>query len=149
MKELMFSRQFLKGHPRAGQATYFIVKICKCLSVLGYDIPDQVGVLIEKHHTIRSGNRFKPGDRINFKIWSGMPRRSKKITFVKSVEIKKTWDIEFDENGVIAINGTYIKLSTYKDLAKNDGLSESDFYAWFNELPFKGQIICWDERISY
>jgi hypothetical protein len=100
-----------------------------------------------KYHTIRAGNRWKVGETFSARIWSGKPYRSKQVEFAQ-LPIKKIWNIEFDENGVIAIDGFY----TDKDyeIAMNDGLAEDDFYSWFPMgKPFKGQIICWNENVNY
>lgn len=165
MKELMFSRQFQKGHPKAGQPTYFVEKICNSLLMQGYSIYTDntpVDFLMSlstvlfraKNHTIRAGNRFKAGDRANFKVWSGIPYRSKKIIFAVGIKIKKTWDFEMDFDGVYAINGKYIDNDLYPVLSQNDGLTEEDMFFWFmpnynKPKEFKGQIICWDEKINY
>lgn len=166
-KYIMFSRVFPKGHPQEGKETNFIQKIWVAISVPlpcsvhADKLNDEMWKLFRncmlwrpKYHTIRKGNRFKPGDKFSPRIWSGKPYASKQIIIADDIEVKKTWDIEIDENGVIAINGHYIEEDTYDRLALNDGLLYEDFLAWFipdfnKPKPFKGQIICWNERVNY
>lgn len=147
MKVITFSKEFPKGHWRQGEPTWFVEKINYGLKHL-----EQTGIQAPlwtppKYHTIRAGSRWKAGETFSARVWSDKPYRSKQIEFAE-LTIKKIWDIEFDENGVIAINGFY----TDKDyeIAMNDGLAEDDFYSWFPMgKPFKGQIICWNENIDY
>jgi hypothetical protein len=167
-KVIMFSRIFPKGHPKEGQSTDFIQKIWISINVpLPCSIhADQLnGEMTKlflhsykpKHHTIRKGNRFRVGDKFSPRIWSGKPYLSKQIIIADDIEVKKTWNIEIDENGIISINGKYIhedftdimKFDSWDRLALNDGLSTDDFICWFDKLPFKGQIICWNENVVY
>lgn len=119
----------------------------------------------EKHHTIRAGKRWKIGDKFSPRVWSDKPYASKQIQFYHPIEIKKLWNFELDFNGVPIINGVYwfdehtkdVGKYIYADLAKNDGLSEEDFYYWFGMHPkknkddksFDGQILCWNEKVNY
>lgn len=150
MKELMFSRHFLKNHPRVGESTLFMEKICRNLYEQGYPVflytEDSYGD--SKRHTIRKGNRFNPGDHVNFKVWTGLPYRSKKLTFAIGVEIKKTWPFELTKEDFI-LNGKVLHLKELTMVAMNDGLTCEDFECWFNSKPFTGQVICWDEKIDY
>lgn len=107
-----------------------------------------------KYHTIRAGNRWKVGDTFSPRIWSDKPYQSKQIVFAPPIEIKKVWDFEMDECGVFAVGGFYLDNDKYEELAKNDGLTEADTFKWFmpnydKPKPFKGQIICWNEKIEY
>ena len=65
MKVITLSKQFLKGHPRAGQPTGFREKFLKG----------------EKVHTIRKNERgyFKDGDDLSVRAWSGAAYRSKQV----------------------------------------------------------------------
>lgn len=181
MKILTFSRQFPKGHPKAGKPTYFVEKILlglyeskqisvsKCVELArgaglnenhpmyyidtlrGYDCS------FLKHHTIRAGNRFKPGDMVSLRVWSDKPYRSKQIEFAQ-VEVKKTWKVEINvqqTSPVILINSKLLTYDCGRILAENDGLTIADFISWFNIHPkkkqhvFTGQIISWSSQISY
>jgi hypothetical protein len=149
MKVIMFSTEFPKGHPRAGDQTWFIEKINYGLKYL-----EQTGIQAPlwtppKYHTIRAGNRWKVGETFSARFWMDKPYRSKQEEFAQ-LEIKKIWDIEFDMNGVPAIDGFYLTEEKDWELAMNDGLAYDDFCSWFPmDKPFKGQIICWNDKISY
>jgi hypothetical protein len=174
MKVLTFSRHFPKGHPKAGQATYFVEQILNAILPRGInniinrdDINPAVLPLIndfilldgttQKHHTIRTGSRFKPGDMASLRVWSDKPYRSKQIEFAQ-VEVKKTWDITIGD-GNYSIDtihqGSFIPDCGLQKLAGNDGLHVDDFWSWFNIHPkkqndvFAGQIICWSDKIEY
>ena len=167
---ILFSRVFPAYHPRKGEPTFFVEKFLNSvytdfgqeLNKHLYECKDKIGLQImkiidfnPKGHTIRSGNRWKVGDKFSPRVWSGNPYQSKQIAIAPDIEIKKLWDIEIDINGVISINGKYIEDASEKRLAKNDGLSEIDFFHWLIKpcmkkvKPFSGQIICWDETINY
>lgn len=125
MRVITFSRYFPKGHPKAGEPTFFVEKIWKGLKTgnhrdgeysiwtkhprlmkAGYwQLPhlwrDQMcdKTFKPKYHTIRAGNRWKVGDMFSPRVWSGKPYRSKQIEFAPPIEIKKIWNIriEIDE----------------------------------------------------
>lgn len=162
MKVLTFSRHFPKGHPNAGAQTHFVEKIWACpeVCILNGDILKIALLNLQRHeylytpkgHTIRAGSRYKPGDMVSLRVWSGRPYCSKQIEFAQ-VEVKKTWDIEISEFWFI--NGCIMEHDQVMELAKNDGLAYDDFIAWFKIHPnkkgdvFRGQIICWSESIEY
>lgn len=164
---ITFSRVFPKGHPKAGKETNFIQKIWTAIkvplpcSVHADQLNEEMMKLFlgswrPKYHTIRAGHRFKVGDKFSPRVWSGKPYASKQIIIADDIEVKKTWDVEMDENQIISIDGKYIhefddlmKFDSWERLAINDGLSLDDFLCWFDKLPFKGQIICWNENINY
>lgn len=134
-REIMLSRYFLKGHPREGERTEF-----------------ENNILISKITTIRNGHRHKKGDFVSLKYWSEKAYRSPKVRIVqKDVEIIGTYDIDIYPGHQVFISGVYYgdcDDENFKILAKNDGLSALDLKAWFKELPFFGQIICF-ENIDY
>jgi len=124
-----------------------------------------------KHQTIRAGHRFKPGDMFSPRVWgndinpktgrSG-PYHSKHIIIAPDIEVKKTCDFDIKVDGdykCIMIdnwpfyeeNGRFItQVQALETLCKNDGLSVEDFKAWFKwGKPFTGQIICWNDTITY
>lgn len=176
MKVLTFSRTFPKGHPKAGAQTYFVEKIWNSFRNSSYCLPYDMAKFAEnypfkgdeylqacqriktigsKHHTIRNGHRFKPGDMVSLRVWSDKPYRSPQIEFAQ-VEVKKTWDIK------IAIGHTWWSfhidnklINDVEPIAINDGLTIDDFIEWFTIHPksigkeFNGQIICWNENIEY
>lgn len=163
-KVITFSTVFPSYHPKKGQPTYFVEKfLASCADCIeGFQIPEELEAYdfhvyynsIGKHHTIREGSRFTVGEKFSPRIWSGKPYNSKQIIISPDTEIKKIFDFEMDENGVYSINGKYINEKTYPILAKNDGLNELEMHAWFmpnfnKPKPFKGQIICWNDKINY
>jgi hypothetical protein len=172
MKVLTFSRHFHKGHPKAGQPTFFVEKVMACLAdripdwtmydhFTQYDWYEYYNCTMPKGHIIRAGHHWKPGDMASLRIWSDKPYRSKQIEFAQ-VEVKKVWDVEIWTTdgdrmsiGLPEIPGVQMRLLPIGDIATNDGLEYRDFEEWFNVHPkkkhhvFTGQIICWSPKISY
>lgn len=164
-RSIIFSRFFPAYHPRKGEPTQFVEKIWKSLidtelqkelwfpyiseyiKVTGSKLPEY-DLIQPKFHTIRAGNRWKVGDKFSPRVWSGKPYNSKQIIIAPDIEIKKVWNFEIKDSEV-NINGFLYNGKT-KDLIKNDGLEEMDFWNWFQfPKPFSGQIICWNENINY
>jgi hypothetical protein len=176
MKVLTFSRQFPTRHPKAGQPTYFVEKVWNGFRE-NFALPEQFRPWTEsyvpllkgdeylesmairdiKHHTIRSGDRWKPGEMASLRVWSDKPYRSKQIEFAQ-VEVKRVWDIvvyasEFTFE--VKVNDALQDKEGQEQVALNDGLNLIDFYNWFRihpkkkELLFTGQIICWSPSIDY
>jgi hypothetical protein len=179
MKVLTFSRHFPTGHPKAGQPTYFIEQILNVTLPRGENgiinrdnINPAILPLINdfilldgatrKHHTIRAGSRFKPGDMASLRVWSDKPYRSKQIEFAQ-VEVKKVWPFNIHVVGDGLIwqipgigSGAFDTQSNgLKIISENDGLEVRDFLDWFVIHPkakdkvFAGQIICWSDAIEY
>lgn len=179
MKVLTFSRFFPAYHPRKGEPTFFVEKINKSLGWehgipfgdeteahfknLGIEYSHEIYKnSLPKFHTIRSGNRWKVGDKFSPRVWSGAPYKSKQIEIAPPIEVKKVWEFKFipktwiDESS-IEISGRKIEAPEFNLLAMNDGLSTYDLLYWFGEgkemstkrKPFAGQIICWAEKINY
>ena len=172
---ITFSRVFPSYHPRAGEPTYFVEKILRGIhddehleqlqinyetlrslnfnDILELDSP---GKFEPKHHTIRAGHRWKVGDWFSPRVWSGIPYKSKQITFAPDIEIKKVWDFLFLSTGIYRIGTRQFEGEVesdhelLEDIAKNDGLSKRDLLEWF-QYPkyFDGQIIAWNENINY
>lgn len=120
MKVITLSKQFLKGHPRAGSPTGFREKF----------------LMGEKVHTIRKNERgyFKDGEGLSVREWSGAAYRSKQveicalkscgvvpIRLYRGFGLVDIFDSHPDSPVVVPINV----------LAANDGLSVSDFLSWF------------------
>lgn len=154
-----FSTSFPSYHPKKGEPTLFVEKILFGLikdnypgcgtELLKSEHVDIINFynLEPKHHTIRAGSRFKAGDYLLPRIWTGKPYRSKQFQFAPALEVKSVWDFYLDEH----------KWKLYGDadietIAKNDGLSIVDFLDWFRLAPgksFEGQIITWNSKINY
>ena len=175
-KVITFSRVFPAYHPKKGQPTFFVEKIWQSFGInplfpspslsihnthLPYDIVHLVGddlvYLHEydpKHHAIRSGNRWKVGDKFSPRVWSGKPYNSKQIIIAPDITIVSVQKIEMDLNGIFSVDGKYLDEIRFLELAKNDGLEFNDMVNWFmpnydKPKEFKGQIICWNENIEY
>ena len=165
----MFSQKFPSFHPKAGQPTYFVEKIWKYLSdhpdehdlaqegyhdeviLIGEPSSDQIDRLA-KHHTIRSGHRWKQNDIFSPRVWSGSPYRSKQVLIWNDLILKKVWDILILPPGDVFINGRqygFYGSPEMEKLAFHDGLTVQDFQDWFANLPFDGQILCWDAELEY
>jgi len=111
-----------------------------------------------KHHTIRAGKRFKTGEMASLRVWSGKPYHSPQIEFAQ-VRVKCfDFELKFDESCIInggarpifCVNGQEYPYGCNfsLEIATNDGLELLDMKWWFQK-PFTGQIICWNESISY
>lgn len=176
-KILTFSRQFPAYHPKAGQPTHFVEAILNQLFI-GYKHSDYLYWLVEnnptisrsflvkfwlslipdippKSHTIRAHKKpLKVGEFINPKCWAGKPYHKTEdgywqIKFAPDIEVKKVWDFEIKDR-IIYVGEWSLDGEAIKPLAKNDGLSKEDLLSWFHfPNPFKGQIICWNEKINY
>lgn len=169
---ITFSRFFPASHPKTGEPTYFVEKIWLSLVDCGFismskvvELSKTTGIgdmdiytlrksnLSPKGHTIRTGNRWKVGDKFSPRVWSGKPYKSKQIQFAPDIEIKKIW--EFSTGGeLFYLNGKQFDV-TSSDAPTNDGLSTDDFLSWFDTHPknkgeeFSGEIISWNELICY
>jgi hypothetical protein len=137
MRVLTFSQKFPAKHPRAGEPTNFTTSIATG----------------NKGHTIRSGKRWKVGERFSARVWSDRPYASKQIEFAE-IEILKIWDFEITASDYL-LNGKKLNLTQLKEVANNDGLEVDDFELWFAIHPklkkdgFSGQVICWNGSIDY
>lgn len=152
MKFITFSKEYPKGHGKAGQPTWFIQKILHSLVTPGYQPATEIG-WPAKFHTIRAGNRIKLGETISLRYWTDKPYRSKQAEICK-VKVISLWQFVVTESNYY-VDGNQYTLPELTILAKNDGLEVSDFEEWFAMHPkkkgdvFKGQIICWSELINY
>lgn len=165
---ITLARQFLQGHPKAGQSTYFVEKAFASLGITdtnygGTLVNDSVWrVCNPKHHTIRFGRRWKTGDKASLRVWSGKPYRSPQIPIAPDVTLRVV-DIWVDYHPVTrciqrASDGKVIcQLIEIDDrlqtLAANDGLSPQDFLDWFQVGKKKGvheaQILIWGNVTEY
>ena len=163
---MTFSRNFPSKHIKAKEETYFVEKLWECIGLpdkeFCFNFPDEYQTFLRadddlvwaKGHTIRSGNRWNKGDFFSPRVWSGAPYNSKQIIIAPDIEIKKIWDvvISVKDKHVFLDDNCFYEERGYeeiiKKLAHNDGLSVADFKDWFKK-PFKGQVICWDEKVNY
>jgi len=126
---ITFSRTFPAYHPKKGQPTYFVEKLLSSINYKYYDEDRQFNPRLSvdsfepKHHTIRSGNRWKVGDKFSPRVWSGKPYNSKMITIAPDIEIKQIWGFQKDLiSDKWYINGIEMSSAARIDLALNDGL---------------------------
>ena len=180
---LTFSTQFPAYHPRKGEPTYFIEKIWSGLLRMdafwyGQFLTDpqdsakhsesfsRLRKYDPKYHTIRAGHRFNVGDSIIPWHWSGKPYASKWVKPFHNgdlaIPVTNVWDFQIDENGICSLGGKYVfdnddgsPSEAEVLIAKNDGLTDIDFFHWLiypvykSGKPFDGQIICWCPKVRY
>lgn len=107
-----------------------------------------------KHHTIRSGHRFKEGDWFSPRVWSGKPYNSKQIIIAPDIQVKKEWKFDLCDD-YIWINAKkhchVLEHELLESFAMNDGLESQDLLDWFKypKETQDNQIICWNENINY
>lgn len=155
---ITFSLKFPAYHPKAGEPTNFVEKLCNAFLEIGVPIFEIDELDLEygpwhhfgkKWHTIRAGHRWNVGDKFSPRVWSGKPYHSKQVIIAPDITISKIWNIEVDEDLCIWIycdnEGDDVILER---LAANDGLSLADLKAWFHK-PMEGQIICWSDNVEY
>lgn len=120
----MVSKNFLKGHPKAGRPTNFAPQI-------SYG---------EKIHTIRTNytywekivNDVNSGRGVlSLRQWEGKPYNSKPL------EIAQLTKLGIQQvtimNNLVWLNERYLDDWEVEKLAKNDGLNKTDFEDWFNK----------------
>lgn len=165
-KVITFSRTFPAYHPKAGQPTGFAFKIWNSLPLRPWELADYMEAYKKAHpwrdsefvqwrqsqpkyHTIRSGHRWKAGDKFSPRVWSGKPDHSKMITIAPDIEIVKVWSFEIADNKFF-IDNNEISAAQWMVLAKNDGLTVPEMLDWFKyPVEFSGQILCWSKDITY
>lgn len=159
-KVITLSQTFPAYHPRKGESTFFNEKIWKSLWLsqmpiyhtlsngLSYGYFNQnIAEIDPKHHTIRSGKRWKDGDMASLRVWSGKPYNSPQIAIAPDVKLRV---LDFEINGFdVYIGGKpYCKLNEtdekFQTVCRNDGLTFLEFDKWFNQLNFYGQILIWN-----
>jgi hypothetical protein len=122
MKILMVSKVFPAGHPRAGEPTDFLKNI-------------QSG---RKVHTIRANEkgRFKDGDVVEVRQWSGRPYRSTQERTGLVIKI----GVEPVRLGLVRGLADFYDGNawSFRHVASKDGLPEQDFADWFFPHGQKG-----------
>lgn len=104
-----------------------------------------------KPHTIRAGlaTRFKRGEVVSLRYWSGKPYRSKQVEFAR-VEILREDEIRiglFHRKIHMRDDAWPITNRRAEKLARDDGFADlTEMLVWFNDthgIPFKGRLIQW------
>lgn len=142
---LMISRYFGKGHPSAGQSTYFVEKIHKALGT--YSLVENLNFEVmndcePKIHTVR----------LNYALWK---KRFEEIAAGKAYLSLRYWLDEpykspqeefarLTANDGIGLQKLSFPLGIFIDdydaeicienIANNDGLTLDDFGGWFGEI---------------
>lgn len=127
---ITISRNFLKGHPREGQQTFFVEKmiqwywdtqapkyhnVLEMLLELNGDkfheyylsrFIDSLDSSVNewKGHTIRNGFRYKEGDKFSPRVWSGDPYKTPQIQILPDLTVKKAWFFGF-QGGAFNLGG--------------------------------------------
>ena len=170
---ITLARQFLQGHPKAGQPTFFVYKALKSLWLpapesLQGDRPLIVeesfwmeGQFEPKHHTIRFGRRWKTGDKASLRVWSGKPYRSPQMPIAPDVTLRVVdIEVDYENRSIYSLDWLGMEICTLdindpdlQILAANDGLSPQDFLDWFQVGKKKGvheaQILIWGNVTEY
>ena len=139
---LMFAKYFPAAHPRAGEPTEF---------------PDNILAGIKKH-TVRDNYPFwlpHNGKRVNLCVWDIEPYRSQVWPFASAVlRVDLIVQVEKDQRGepftlLSDKCGDYKSIWKIDDFSRDDGLSESDFTAWFGDLyALKGKACIWLDDVK-
>jgi len=137
---IMVSRTFPVTHKRTGEQTEFESKILSG----------------EKIHTIRANyplwkkrfEKIEAGEAcLSLRYWSGIPRRSEQIEFLRltkdnGIGIQRLDFVNSNFNLTMVdgfyscsniVDGFYCFSDTENSIAKNDGLSFDDFKDWFED----------------
>lgn len=162
IKELRFSKTFLKGHPKYGQDTFFVEKIWSNNDPFDppYIKPYSTKLLPKEYEnylkndffpmgqTIRKSTSWREGDLFDATTWAERPYTTPPAIIAKDIKILKIYLFKVLEDGLMYINNNLIYPHTIGILAQNTGLSSEDFVAWYTS-PFEGQILVWKESINY
>lgn len=105
-----------------------------------------------KLHTIRvdQNKRWKKGNKIHFRIWTGKPYNSEPLLFAPVIECVSVQEIIIKhETGnlwpCIYVDGNLLTLGNMGQLAINDGFNDlREFFDYFKD-DFKGRIIHWTD----
>lgn len=156
----MISTKYPAYHPKAGQDTYFEIKLQNGIKgyasdmLLYYDKDFNI-VSERKIHTIRTNytlwsERIKEVQAgkavLSIRTWSGQPYKSKQRE-IALITKENHPGVEFvvfgKETAEVSKKVSYLKSYSVslEELAKNDGLTLADFQDWFKNSVFGGAII--------
>lgn len=123
---LLISKNFFGQHPRCGQLTNFKPQI----------------LATQKIHSIRANYIYwerickavNSGRGIlSVREWSGKPYYSKQHEFMKLENFEVLPIAILNQGSLVYLNNRYLQDYEIEKIAKNDGLSISDFKDWFNK----------------
>ena len=129
MKVLTFSKVFPKTHINAGEPTNFKEKILSG----------------EKIHTIRpETTKWKIGDQISMRYWTGKPYHSKQEIFCEKFEVVELLEIAIEITNN-TISWIFNVSCEEKRIAKNDGLTWEQLESWFAKKDgvYSFTLIAW------
>lgn len=143
---ITLSANYLKGHSKEGQPTYFSEKFRNGVLHTGYysDSEDEHPAILTKIHTMRSNfplwkariKEVQEGNAIlSVRGWIGKPYRSKQYVIA---DLNKDSGIGIQE-AIVSVHGPLASLTCLVEgkevdptlFANNDGLSLEDFADWF------------------
>ncbi len=142
---LTLSANYLKGHPKAGQPTFFAKKFaCGVLKAGYYAADGEIPVVLSKTHTVRVNfplweSRIKEVQEgkaiLSVRGWIGKPYNSKQYVIAN---LDKNSGIGIQE-AIISVHGPISSLTCKVEgkevdptlFANNDGLTLQDFADWF------------------
>lgn len=159
---ITLSSNFMKGHPRSGEPTYFEKKFTNGVLRKGYygSVGEEIKGGISKIHTIRKTGDWERKIRevqegeavLSIRRWIGKPYRSSQMTLAildkdsgigtQSINLYKPNPDEI----YWQIDGGKTR-QQLEEVAENDGLSIEDFRRWFfpntdiSDVSFCGTII--------
>jgi len=189
-RHIKFSRTYPAHHPKAGQPTYFVEKFLRSFieaedlsndfesEYVDYYLERSIELSLDyvlkhepKHHTIRSGHRWKKGDYFQPSVWgndinpkSGRsgPYHSKSISIAPPTLITDVYDFKMSarlwiDECEFFLNHQFLNIKELTQVALNDGLDVLDLVYWFagkgqansKRKSFDGQVIIWNEKIKY
>jgi hypothetical protein len=176
-KQLMFSKVFPKGHPKAGQKTRFVELLWVGILRESPEMKETMHQYLDKYdkvywdikyieftllkdlpskiHTIRGGFSRHEGQIISPRIWIDKPYHSKTLTFAPDMAIKHIEEISIretsiDDNPLGELLSMVVNFPTEMQIiAQNDGLSLQDFKDWFRRDKLEGQILIFSNINPY
>lgn len=122
---LTFSRLFPKGHVKDGNETLFVNSIFSGSKI--HTIRQNVELWEKRIKEVQQGTA-----RLSLRFWIDKPYNSKQVEFC----------VITSENNIGYEKATLFRLFyDFKEVAKNDGLSEEDFADWFKKTPIDKKLI--------
>lgn len=124
----------------------------ECDAFIGQEFVKNADNFFPKIHTIRKGRRWRAGNRIHFKQWTGAPYRSKTFCFAPTYTCASVQNVAVEpptacSRGRLYIDGKELIQSEIEELAINDGFDSADcFFKWFNEETDNLQLIHWTSK---
>lgn len=131
---LIVSQRFPAKHPRKGDLTMFIENILNGSKI--HTIRNNYPLWKKRIDEVSAGKAV-----ISIRVWSGLPYRSPQeeittLTREHGVGVQKLTT----KDGHHEIDDFFRIGEVYDVFAKNDGLSEIDFFEWFREVKLNTDL---------